>query len=111
MAFDVTNAGDVRGEEVLQVYVGAGPSLAGVQQAVKALRGFERIALSPGETRRVTMTLARRSFEYWSVAENAWVTNAGSRTIWVGASSADLRLARTTGTPADIGAPCTRRSR
>ena len=92
VAFDVKNTGDVRGDEVPQVYVGSGPAIAGVQQAVKSLRGFDRIALNPGETRHVAMTLARRSFEYWSAAQNAWVVNPGQRMISVGAASDDIRL-------------------
>ncbi len=95
-AFDVKNTGGVGGDEVPQVYVGSGPAIAGVQQSVKALRGFERIAIGPGETRHVTMTLARRSFEYWSTAENKWVTNYGPRTVSVGGSSDDLPLSATT---------------
>jgi beta-glucosidase len=95
VAFVVKNTGDVRGDEVPQVYVGPGPAIAGVQQAAKSLRGFRRIALSPGESRTVEITLAPRSFEYWSTAEHAWVTNPGHRTVWVGASSTDLRLSST----------------
>ena len=96
VAFDVTNTGAVRGDEVPQLYLGAGPSIAGVQQAGKLLRGFTRIALNPSETRRVTMTLDRRSFEYWSAPGHKWVTNYGPRTVWVGSASDDLRLSATT---------------
>jgi beta-glucosidase len=92
VGFDVKNTGDVRGDEVPQVYVGAGPAIAGVQQATKALRGFTRIALNPGETKRVSMTLTGRSFAYWSTAQSAWVANPGQRMIWVGSASDDLRL-------------------
>jgi hypothetical protein len=95
VAVDVKNTGDVRGDEVVQVYVSPGPAVAGVQQAIKSLRGFERIALDPGETKRVTITLDRRSFEYWSTAQDAWVYNPGPRTVFVGASSTDLKLAGT----------------
>ena len=96
VAFDVTNTGTVKGDEVPQLYLGPGPSVAGVQQAVKALRGFTRIAVNPGETRHVAMTLDRRAFQYWSATDHKWVTNSGSRTVWVGGASDDLPLSATT---------------
>jgi beta-glucosidase len=98
VGFDVKNTGTVAGADVAQVYVGAGPAIAGVQQAVKALHGFDKVTLNAGETRHETITLAQRSFQYWSVAQNQWVTNYGPRTIWVGDSSAasGLPLSATT---------------
>ena len=92
VAFDVKNTGAVKGDEVPQVYVGAGPAIAGVEQAVRALRGFDRVSLNPGETKHVTITLGRRSFQYWSTAKHAWTSNYGPRTIWVGSSSTNLAL-------------------
>ena len=50
----------------------------------------------------MTITLAPRSFQYWSTAQHAWVTNLGQRTVFVGGSSAALRLAATTAT-AEVG--------
>ncbi len=97
VTFDVRNTGTVRGDEVPQVYVGAGPDVPGVQQAVKALRGFERIALNPGTTRRMSIKLDPRSFQYWSATGSRWVTNYGPRTVWVGGASDELPLSDVTG--------------
>ena len=82
--FDVKNTGSVTGDEVPQVYVGAGPDVAGVQQAVRSLRGFDRITLAPGETKHETINLGVRSFQYWDSPNQKWTTNYGPRTIWVG---------------------------
>jgi beta-glucosidase len=92
--FDVKNTGTVDGTEVAQVYVGPGPEVKGVQQAVRALRGFERVELKAGETRHVTIKLEPRSFQYWGEPVQKWVTNAGERTIFVGDADAldHLRL-------------------
>jgi hypothetical protein len=46
----------------------------------------------------VSVTLAPRSFQYWSTAQHAWVTNGGPRAIYVGGSSTQLRLAAATAT-------------
>src|SRR6201986_2111195 len=43
--FAVTNTGSVPGDEVPQVYVGPGPDVPGIQQAVRSLRGFDRVSL------------------------------------------------------------------
>jgi Glycosyl hydrolase family 3 C-terminal domain/Fibronectin type III-like domain len=96
VSFDVTNTGPRAGAEVAQVYVGAGPTVPGVQQAVRALRGYDRVSLQPGETRHETVTLDPRSFQYWDSARQAWTTDHGQRTIWVGDSSANLPLSATT---------------
>ena len=84
VTFSVANSGNVAGAAVPQVYVGSGPAVDGVQQSVRSLRGFDRVYLKPGETRQVTVELDARSFQYWSESKQSWVTNFGSRTIYVG---------------------------
>ena len=49
VSFDVSNTGSVAGADVAQAYVGAGPNVPGIQQAVRSLRGFERVELDPGQ--------------------------------------------------------------
>ena len=97
VAFDVTNTGSIDGADVAQVYLGPGPAVAGVQQAVRSLRGFERVDLAAGQTKHVTIHLDKRSFEYWDEKTQSWVTNWGSRQIWVGDadSLSNLPLAST----------------
>jgi beta-glucosidase len=82
--FDVKNTGAVSGAEVAQVYVGPGPAMKGMQQAVRALRGFERVNLNPGETRHLSIQLDVRSFQCWSETAQKWVTNPGERSIYIG---------------------------
>ena len=83
-------------DEVLQVYLGASSEIpAGVQFPVRALAGFERIHLAAGETKTVTLHVAKRQLQYWSTKEGKWVTATGKRTVSVGASSRDLRLNQT----------------
>ncbi len=84
VTFTVTNTGRIAGAAVPQVYVGAGPAIANVQQAVRSLRGFDRVYLEPGQAKQVAITLDQRSFQYWSEPRQQWVTNYGSRTIFVG---------------------------
>jgi len=88
VTFTVTNVGRMAGAAVSQVYVGPGPAVDGVQQAVRSLRGFDRVYLEPGQKKQVTITLDQRSFQYWSEPRQQWVTNYGSRSIFVGEADA-----------------------
>jgi beta-glucosidase len=88
----VKNTGKVSGDEIPQVYLDAPEQRPeGVQFAVRTLAAFKRITLHPGEMKTVSLHVAPRRLEYWSVAENRW-TRAGSRQIRVGPSSRDLKL-------------------
>lgn len=96
VSFQVTNTGDMKSDEVPQVYLSA-PSVvpAGVQFAVKTLVGFERIYLKPGEKGNVAIHVAPRQLEYWSTREGRWIMPGGMRVVSIGASSRDLRQEKT----------------
>jgi beta-glucosidase len=93
VSFFVENSGPTKGSEVPQVYVGppSDTSLP-VQTTVQKLVGFDRIELGPSEKKRVTVHVSRRELSYWSTQEQSWVLPQGERSIFVGASSRDIRL-------------------
>ena len=91
VSFEVRNTGKVRGTAVPQVYVGPGPAVEGVQQAVRSLRGFQRVDLAAGEARRVRLHLHARAFQYWSEARQQWVAGF-PRTVQVGDADTPARL-------------------
>jgi beta-glucosidase len=96
VTFTVRNTGKVAGTAVPQVYVGPAASVPpGVLQAVRSLRGFDRVELAPGESRQVSIALDPRSFRYWSSAAQSWKTAPGERELWVGEGLGDLRLSGT----------------
>jgi beta-glucosidase len=90
VSFDVKNTGKRAGAEVAQVYVGD-PS-ATVPRPVKELKGFARVELQPGESRRVSINLDRRALSYWDVAGKAWKVDPGKFKVYVGDSSANVPL-------------------
>ncbi len=90
VAFDVTNSGARAGATVAQVYVS--DTHASVARPAKELKGFSRVELKPGETRRVTVPLDLRSLAWYDVAGKQWRADAGTFTVRVGGSSADLPL-------------------
>jgi beta-glucosidase len=87
----VVNTGRVRGAEVIQLYVGL-PSMDGVPQPPKQLKGFEKVTLDTGKQAHVHMVLDARSLSYWDVKNHAWAVAPGDYQIMVGASSRDIRL-------------------
>jgi beta-glucosidase len=85
--FRVRNAGDVAGDAVPQIYLGAPATKpAGVQFAAKALAGYSRVHVGAGQTRTVTVHVAKRQLQYWSTTAG-WTTATGNRTVSVGTSA------------------------
>jgi beta-glucosidase len=89
--FDVRNTGKRSGKEVAELYVGF-PSTAAIPQPPKQLKGFEKVALEPGQTHRVHLTLDARSFSYWDSETHGWKILPGTYRIMIGSSSRDIQL-------------------
>lgn len=66
----VTNAGERAGAEVVQLYVSCEDSK--IYRPEKELKGFQKVFLSAGETRRVTIDFDDKTFRYFDTADNAW---------------------------------------
>ena len=88
VSVDVTNIGKRRGDEVVQLYVR--DDFSSVITYEKVLRGFERISLEPGETRRVEFRLDPLAFAVLDL-ENKLTVEPGTFTLMAGSSSADIR--------------------
>jgi beta-glucosidase len=82
---EVTNTGSRAAEEVVQLYVRLqGTSVA---QPVRALKGFRRVALAPGETKRVTFELGLGVFAMWN-DQNLFAAEPAKVSIWISPDSA-----------------------
>ncbi|MGM9520883.1 MAG: glycoside hydrolase family 3 C-terminal domain-containing protein [Oscillospiraceae bacterium] len=91
VSVDVTNTGNVRGKETVQVYVGfEGEDHVG--RAVRELKGFSKVELEPGEAKTVSIALNRRAFSYYETRIHDWYAESGEYTVYVGNSSRDLPL-------------------
>jgi beta-glucosidase len=88
----VTNAGARAGADVVQVYVAAPPSAG---EPPRQLKGFAKVMLAPGQTRRVTIPLQDRAFSVWSTTAKTWTPVTGTHTVLVGDSSRNLPLKAT----------------
>jgi beta-xylosidase len=85
----VENTGDRAGEEVVQLYVR--DEVGRVTRPVQELRGFARVALTPGGRARITFSLAVRALAFHDVAMRR-IVEPGTIAVMVGASSDDVRL-------------------
>jgi beta-glucosidase len=82
---EITNTGTRAGEETVQLYL----RLRGTSVAlpVRALSGFQRIALAPGETKKATFVLGAEAFAFWN-DQNTFAAEPALVTLWVGPDSA-----------------------
>ncbi|BCY07564.1 glycoside hydrolase family 3 protein [Actinoplanes sp. L3-i22] len=89
VAVTVTNTGKRAGSQVVQLYTHQRTSRD--VTAVKQLRGFQKIALKPGQSRTVTFGLTPRDLAHWDVTRQKWVTETSVYDVLLGSSSADIR--------------------
>ena len=85
----VTNAGDIDGDEVVQLYIR--DRVASVTRPVKQLVGFARLPISAGESRRVRFRLDPSQLAFYD-RDMRFVVEPGEFEVQVGASSQDIRL-------------------
>ncbi len=84
VSVDVTNSGTVEGKEVVQLYIR--DLYASVTRPVKELKGFELIALQPGETKTVHFELDAKTLGFYT-NKGEWVVEPGAFKVFVGGSS------------------------
>ena len=89
VSVDITNTGDRFGEEVVQVYVN--DCFSSVVKPLKELKAFKKVALQPGETKTVTMTLGTNAWQTLDAKLN-WVVEPGDFEIQVGKSAEHIQL-------------------
>src|SRR6202453_4740101 len=91
-ATDISNTGSRAGEELVQLYIrleGTSPP-----QPVPPLKGFEGVALAPGETKRVIFNLTPDAFAIWN-DRNQFAVEPANVTVWISpdsASGSDAKL-------------------
>lgn len=90
ITMEVKNTGNTAGKESVQVYVGA--PAEDMVKPVKELRAFAKTGLlEPGESETLIFTFTARELASFDSVRSGWVTEPGTYTIYLGASSADIR--------------------
>ncbi|MHA1489784.1 MAG: beta-glucosidase family protein [Promethearchaeota archaeon] len=85
ISIDITNTGDIAGEEIAQMYVGyTNPA---VERPIKDLKGFLKVKLNPGETKTLTFNLNGKDLAYYNKEKSEWVIEEIEYIVLVGPSS------------------------
>ena len=87
--FTLTNIGDREGAEVAQLYVS--DPVCSVMRPVKELKGFKKVFLKPGESRRITLDIPVSSLAFYSEAQSQFVVEPGEFILQLGASASDIK--------------------
>jgi beta-glucosidase len=90
VSFEVKNQGRREGAEVAELYV-SDPH-ASVPRPVKELKGFAKVNLKPGQSKRVSINLDRRAFSFYDVGKKDWNAEPGLFNILIGSSSDKIQL-------------------
>jgi beta-glucosidase len=91
---EVANVGRVWGEEVVQLYVATAGSK--VERAPKELKAFARVALAPGETRTVRLSVPVAELAYFDAAASDWIVEPIAYAAIVGRHALDPKALRAT---------------
>lgn len=85
----VKNTGKRDGKEAVELYVR--DTHSSVVRPEKELKGFEKVSLKAGESKRVVFKLDKRAFAYYNTSIKDWYVEYGEFEILIGSSSADIR--------------------
>lgn len=91
--FTLKNTGKMDGAEVAQLYVSKPDG--DVFRPAKELKGFAKVFLKAGESKKVTIKLDDKAFRYFNVDTNRFEVEGGDWTVMIGASVADIKLSGT----------------
>ncbi|WP_116789506.1 beta-glucosidase BglX [Flavobacterium psychrotrophum] len=80
----ITNSGSYAGEETVQLYI-ADP-VASVSRAVKELKGFQKVFLQPGESKKVNFTITTEELKFFNSDLN-WDWESGTFLVYIGGNS------------------------
>ncbi len=85
----VKNVGKLAGAEVVQLYIS--DTEASVERPAKELKGFEKVFLNPGESRKLSFSVDRQALSFFDAEKHEWVAEPGEFHALVGTSSEDIK--------------------
>ena len=90
VTFTLKNTGDFDGAEVAQMYVSLPNGT--VFRPIKELKGFQKVFLKAGESKKVSISFDDKTFRYWNTKTNRWEIEEGSYEIFIGSSVQNMHL-------------------
>lgn len=89
---EIVNNGKCDGAEIVQLYVKA-PQ--GVFEPIKELKGFAKVYLKAGESKKVAITVKKDDLRYWNIKENRWVLEVGEYDLQLCSDCQTVKLSQT----------------
>ena len=90
LQFTIQNTGKLKGDEVAQVYVHK--DNANIKVPINQLKRFQRVTLSPGESKTLSFKIPASELSFYSTRTNDFEIDPGLWEIQIGSSSKDIRL-------------------
>ena len=91
LSVNVKNTGDYDGDEVVQIYVTTPDSPESLQRPIKRLKGFKRVTIPRGQTRRVDIDIDCADLWFWDMNNERITYDTGKYVFEIGSSSQDIR--------------------
>ncbi len=88
---DVKNAGKVDGDEIVQIYVRTPDSPASLERPIKRLKGFKRVTIPAGQTKKVSIEIDCADLWFWDSQNDRITFDQGKYIFEIGASSKDIK--------------------
>lgn len=89
---EIVNNGKYDGSEIVQLYVKA-PQ--GVFKPVKELKGFTKVYIKAGESKRAEIVIKKDDLRYWNIKENRWVLEGGEYELQICSDCMSVKLNKT----------------
>jgi len=90
VSLDITNVSNCLGSEVIQVY--AQDLECVVERPLKELVGFEKVSVSPNETKTVKIPIKIKELAFYDCTDQSWKVEQGEFRLFLGSSSKDIFL-------------------
>jgi beta-glucosidase len=90
VSLNVKNTGQMAGAEIVQLYIN--DVNCSVERPAKELKGFEKLFLSPGETKSISFVVDKDKLSFYSTQKHQWITEPGKFQVLIGSSSQDIKL-------------------
>ncbi|WP_291856928.1 glycoside hydrolase family 3 C-terminal domain-containing protein [Marinilabilia sp.] len=91
VSVDVSNTGKVDGDEIVQVYVKTPDSPASLDRPIKRLKGFKRVTIPKGQSKRVQIDIDCKDLWFWDAKNSKITFDQGAYIFEIGASSSDIK--------------------
>lgn len=86
----VKNSGEIDGDEIVQLYIS--DKKASVEREKKSLKGFQRVSLKVGESKRISFRINKKDLAFYDVKSKTWKAEKGVFEVQIGNSSRNIHL-------------------